>query len=45
MVQKASKKIWLLRRMKKLGVDEITMTSYCSILEERRTLSLGWVQR
>ena len=28
MINKASKKIWLLRRMKKIGVDEITMTSY-----------------
>ena len=28
MVKKASKRIWLLRRMKKLGVDEQTMTNY-----------------
>ena len=28
MTKKASKKIWLLRRMKQLGVDEATITSY-----------------
>ena len=28
MVKKASKKIWLLRRMKRLGVDEVTMSTF-----------------
>ena len=28
MVRKASAKIWLLRRMKQIGVDELTIVSY-----------------
>ena len=36
MVTKASKKIWLLRRMRQLGVDEKTITTYW-VMEGRST--------
>ena len=40
MVTKASKKIWLLRRMRQLGVDEKTITTYW-VMEGRVHLEAG----